>query len=226
MLTGKQSDDDSTDTEKKKEEGKKDEEAKTKGKADSKLAPGASSKGGNTPSGRPSKHPGKGVNHLKRPGSPGLSASEASGNESSRKKHKKNPKAATDSGSRNNTPVPSGQLAPGHGSRKSSTVKVPANHSRQKDGSATPNRASDGEATGGEMSDGAGGKKKIKLRIGGSRAGSPAAPGAANSRAGSPAQPGTYPFLTGRTAAKPLRHASLAPSAPLFLCSSMCFHEC
>ena len=54
----------------------------------SKISSGASSRGTNTPSGRPSKHHLPSVKSLKRPGSPNMS--EASGNESSRKKHKIN----------------------------------------------------------------------------------------------------------------------------------------
>ena len=207
-----QSDDDTSDEEKQKEiDRKKDEEAKNKAKAESKLQSGASSKGTNTPSGRP-KHtdPLKKSKALKRPGSPNLS--ESSGNESTRKKHKKyhssQPTGASTSipGSRPLSPAPSAsQPVPGQSTRKSSIIKFNVNPTKLSDiQSAPPNpgpipssHMSDGEATGGEMSDG-GKTKKIKLRFGsnkspdGSRAGSPnpgraGSLGAGGSRAGSPA---------------------------------------
>jgi hypothetical protein len=170
------------------------------------LASGTSSKGTNTPSGRP-KHtdPNRKSNHLKRPGSPNLSASEASGNESARKKHKKKHHSQTTGsstplpGSRPMSPVPSSQPNAGTSPNKSNIVKLNVG---SRFGATSPGAGSgsDGEATAGEMSDGAGGvikKKSFKLRIGGnrngtaspsgSRAGSPA-PGAAGiSRPGSPA---------------------------------------
>jgi transcription initiation factor TFIIF subunit alpha len=211
VANSNQSDDDTSDEEKQKEiDKKKDEEAKNKAKAESKLPSGASSKGTNTPSGRP-KHtdPLKKPKGLKRPGSPGLS--ESSGNESSRKKHKKKHQPSQQAtgtstplpGSRQISPAPTSQPASGQSPRKSSIIKLNVNASKLSEiQSAPPNPSpvmggsmSDGEATGAEMSDG-GQKKKIKLRIGGrspggSRAGTPA-PGRAGSpgggsRAGSPA---------------------------------------
>ncbi|KUJ14160.1 uncharacterized protein LY89DRAFT_720527 [Mollisia scopiformis] len=177
---------------------KKEEEAKAKAKEDAKLASGTSSKGTNTPSGRPKHTDPLKKKNLKRPGSP--NRSESSGNESSRKKikkkHSSQPISATSApGSRQISPAPSGSGSV----RKSSIVKLSVNSSKLSDiQSAPPNPSpttamSDGEATGGEMSDGGTKKTKIKLRIGGtsptgSRAGSPA-PGrsAGGSRAGSPA---------------------------------------
>ncbi|KAF8851516.1 hypothetical protein BDZ45DRAFT_730868 [Acephala macrosclerotiorum] len=193
------SDDDTSDEEKLNEQDKKkEEEAKAKAKEESKLASGTSSKGTNTPSGKPKPvDPLKDKKKsLKRPGSPNLS--ESSGNESTRKKHKKKhtsqPGGATSvPGSRQISPAPSGSGSP---ARKSSIVKLTVNASKLSDiSSAPPNPSptgamSDGEATGGEMSDG-GRKAKIKLRLGGgsptgSRAGSPApARSAGGSRAGS-----------------------------------------
>ncbi|QSZ30967.1 hypothetical protein DSL72_000527 [Monilinia vaccinii-corymbosi] len=182
------SEDDTSDEEKQKEiDKKKDEEAKAKLKAEVKTA-GTSSKGNNTPSGRP-KHtdPMKKSKSLKRPGSPNLS--ESSGNESSRKKHKKK-HVSSSQPTGTSTPIPR------QTQRKSSIVKISVNPSELSRINSTPpnpqGATSDGEATGGEMSDGAGGKKKkITLRIGGSptssRRGSPA-PGKSVSRAGSPAQ--------------------------------------
>ncbi|KAL2065680.1 hypothetical protein VTL71DRAFT_3350 [Oculimacula yallundae] len=200
------SDDDTSDEEKQKEiDRKKDEEAKNKIKLESaaKLPSGTSSKGTNTPSGRP-KHsdPLKKMKSLKRPGSPNLS--ESSGNESSRKKPKKKHQSSHASGS--STPIPGSRpmspdpSQPGgsQSPRKSSIVKLTVNPNKVNNIQASPpnpspvrsGATSDGEATGGEMSDGAKRKKKIKLVFnntpGGSRAGSPI-PGGAGSRSGSPA---------------------------------------
>ncbi|MCJ1392110.1 hypothetical protein MMC18_004977 [Xylographa bjoerkii] len=92
------SSDDDSDSEVEREEEerlKKEEEEKKASAADKPKPPpssGSSSRGTNTPSNRPSKHPDPpprtaSSSSLKRPGSPNLS--EASGNESSRKQHKK-----------------------------------------------------------------------------------------------------------------------------------------
>ncbi|KAL3420112.1 transcription initiation factor IIF subunit alpha [Phlyctema vagabunda] len=197
------SDDDTSDEEKQKEiDRKKDEEAKNKIKLESKVASGTSSKGTNTPLGRPPKQadPMKKSKSLKRPGSPNLSETEASGNESSRKKHKKHGTSTPIPGSRPMSPAPGSQS--GQTPRKSSTVKLNVNSKLSESKSSASGAMSDGEATGGEMSDGAGGKnRKIKLKIGGaspmgSRVGSPApgragSAGAGGSRAGSPAIAGT-----------------------------------
>jgi transcription initiation factor TFIIF subunit alpha len=234
------SDDDTSDEEKQKEiDKKKDEEAKNKAKAESKLPSGASSKGTNTPSGRP-KHPDplKKPKGLKRPGSPGLS--ESSGNESSRKKPKKKHQSSQQAtgtstplpGSRQISPAPTSQPASGQSPRKSSIIKLNVNASKLSEiQSAPPNPSpimggsmSDGEATGAEMSDG-GQKKKIKLRIGGrspggSRAGTPA-PGRAGSpgggsRAGSPAvQPqNSPPQSPPPTGTGPLQPADIVGALP------------
>jgi len=181
------SDDDTSDDEKQKEEDrKKDEEAKLKAKNASKAPSGSSSKGTNTPSGKP-KHsdPLRKSNNLKRPGSPNLSASETSDNESSRKKHKKKHVGSSSQPTGTSTPVGSRTMSPA----PSASQPLPGNNSPQNSGLAM----SDAEATGGEMSDGAGGtKKKIKIRLGGSgssgtsRAGSPENA----SRAGTPVSAG------------------------------------
>jgi transcription initiation factor TFIIF subunit alpha len=111
------------------------------------------------------------------------------------------------------SPAPSSsQPAPNTSHRKSSIIKLTVAPSKLSEiQSAPPNPSpiqgsamSDGEATGGEMSD-VGKKKKIKLRLGGtpagSRAGSPApgrasSIGAGGSRAGSPAaQPQRMPSV-------------------------------
>lgn len=203
-----QSDDDTSDEEKiKEEERKKEEEAKLKAKSASKIPSGASSKGTNTPLGRPKQgdHQKK-HNHLKRPGSPNLSASETSGNESSRKKHKKKHISSSSQPTGTSTPAPSrpmspapsaSQPTPGTNARKSSIIKLNLNPSKLSEiQSAPPNPSavmSDGEGTAGEISDSAGDHKRktIKIRLGNgpsrspsvSRAGSPAY----GSRAGSPA---------------------------------------
>ncbi|RDW64058.1 hypothetical protein BP5796_10560 [Coleophoma crateriformis] len=209
------SEDDTSDEEKQAEiDRKKDEEAKAKAKLESSKAPsGTSSKGTNTPSGRPKHSDPLMRNKLKRPGSPNLSETEASGNESARKKHKKKHGQSSSQATGSSTPAPGTRpLSPTPGGqpqspRKSSLVKLSMNPSKLADiQSSPPNPSptgamSDGEATGGEMSDGAGGKKKkIKLNYGkgspsGSRAGSPAAGrsgsvGAGGSRAGTPASQG------------------------------------
>ncbi len=145
---------------------------------------------------------------LKRSGSPNLS--ESSGNESSRKKHKKKHQSSQATGtstpipgSRQISPAPSGsQPAGSQTPRNSSVVKLNVNPGKLSDIQGTPpnpsptGAMSDGEATGGEEG---GQKRKIKLRVGGgspggSRAGSPApgrsgSVGAGGSRAGSPAAP-------------------------------------
>ncbi|KAL6915891.1 hypothetical protein ACHAPO_005347 [Fusarium lateritium] len=149
------SDDNSSDEEdeEKKDEEKKDEEKKEAGK-DDKAQSGSGSKGTNTPSGKKPESSKKGKS-LKRAGSPALS--ESSGNESSRKKLKKN--ATSAAASRSGTPLPQGAAA------------------RRAMGAGS---GSDGEATAGEMSDGAMGKRKLKL-VSHSARGTPSA-----SRAGSP----------------------------------------
>src|SRR5579871_6868757 len=107
----KQTDDEESDEEKRKaeeEKRRKEEEAKLKAKSASKIPSGASSKGTNTPLGRPKQSENlKKPNNLKRPGSPDLSASEMSGNESSRKKHKKKHISSSSQPTSTSTPVPS-----------------------------------------------------------------------------------------------------------------------
>ena len=208
----KDSEEDTSDDEKQAEiDKRKDEEAKLKAKAESKLPSGTASKGTNTPSGRP-KHSdplNKKTKNLKRSGSPNLS--ESSGNESSRKKAKKKHSSQPTGtntpipGSRPMSPAPSSSAPVSNQSpRKTSVVKLKIHPSTLSEiQSAPPNPSpilggatSDGEGTGTEMSDGGTKKKKIKLRVGdtsstNSRAGSPApgragSTGADGSRAGSP----------------------------------------
>ncbi|KAI9686964.1 MAG: hypothetical protein M1822_002717 [Bathelium mastoideum] len=145
----------------------------------------------NTPSGRPSKHPGPdriaSSSNLKRPGSPGLS--ETDGNESSRKKHKKK-----------------------HDKHLAITAPVTAPNSRP----MSPDIGTDNEgrkrkvrpAGSGSDTETDGQRKKLKLKLNKSpdtsRAGSPTAPvsagavptSAGGSRAGSPALTPARPLPT------------------------------
>ncbi|KFX92897.1 hypothetical protein V495_02235 [Pseudogymnoascus sp. VKM F-4514 (FW-929)] len=192
------SDNETTDDEKQAEEDrKKDEEAKLKEKEKlglPKIASGASTKGTTTPIGRPrSTDPHKKHNHLKRAGSPNLSASETSGNESTRKKHKKKHMLSSSQPTGTSTPrsgsphpsssAPAGGVSP----RKSSIVKLHVNSSRLSDIQANAPHPAMSDS---EMSDGAGGKRKsgIKLRLGSSASPSRAGSPTNGSRAGSPAQ--------------------------------------
>lgn len=131
-------------------------------KAAADAASGGATKGAGPAPGKPKALPdGKKSKSLKRPGSPNLSEMESSGNESSRKRAKKQATGSVQ-GSRSSTPMPSSQRA-----------KLAAG------------AMSDGEATGGEMSDAGRAKKKghkVTVVSGthgkgtptGSRAGSPA----------------------------------------------------
>ncbi|RBR19701.1 uncharacterized protein FIESC28_05478 [Fusarium coffeatum] len=170
-----ESDDNSSDEdedEENKDEEKKDEEKKETGK-DDKAQSGSGSKGTNTPSGKKPEGSKKSKS-LKRAGSPALS--ESSGNESSRKKLKKNVTSAADS--RSGTPLPQGAAA------------------RRAMGAGS---GSDGEATAGEMSDGAASKRKKLKLVSHSARGTPSA-----SRAGSPNPPGaTSPGSPGGSIVEP-----------------------
>jgi transcription initiation factor TFIIF subunit alpha len=162
---------------------------------------------------------------LKRAGSPNLSASEASGNESSRKKHKKKHSShATGTstpipGSRPMSPAPTSQPGPNSSPRKSSIIKLNLNPSKLSEIQSIPpnpspvtgGATSDGEATGGEMSDG-GKRSKVKLLVGGSptgsRAGSPGIgrAGSRGSRGGSPSaqiQGNSHLYFTYSTNSRP-----------------------
>ncbi|KAL8832037.1 MAG: hypothetical protein Q9191_000530 [Dirinaria sp. TL-2023a] len=179
-----------TEAELAKAEERKKEEAKAANASDRekaktpKISSGASSRGTNTPSGRASKNPlppTKPSSSLKRPGSPNMS--EASGNESSRKKHKKNGFAASQP-----PQPPSRPMSPNLAPPSSSAPAVGSKRPRSNAGSG-----SEGEAagSGGEMSDNT--RRRVKLKLSQpsangtpqlSRAGSPSAPPA---RTGTPA---------------------------------------
>lgn len=167
LLTTFQSEDESESERQKKEEEAKNnlkadgkDREKEKEKEREKGASGSSTKGTTTPQGKAKPDALKKGKSLKRPGSPNLS--ESSGNESSRKKARKQA-IASGQGSRATTPLPPSQAAASQGSRAKGAGFM-----------------SDGEGTAGEMSDGGKIKKKIKI-IGtgaknsptGSRAGSP-----------------------------------------------------
>lgn len=129
---------------------------------------------------------------MKRPGSPNLS--EASGNESSRKKHKKSHASGTGSAnpSRPMSPAPEGASRKGSFTFDGRAYDVV----RRGAGSGSETEATDG-----------GKKRKIERRLGGgsaavspdgSRAASPAAAG--NSRAASPAANANPPRVQGKSA--------------------------
>lgn len=152
----------------------------------------ASSRGTNTPSGRPSKHqlPSVTSKSLKRPGSPNIS--EASGNESSRKKHRKF------DGNAGSQPIqpPSRPMSPSLLPPSSSVPDAtrPPNSRNPSSFSRLPHSnagsGSEGEAagSGGEMSDGTRRKQTLKLKMG-SKRGTPQ-----GSRAASPERaPATVP---------------------------------
>ncbi|KAJ4305317.1 transcription factor IIF subunit tfg1 [Kalmusia sp. IMI 367209] len=149
----------------KEEEDKKAAEQNGKPAEGDKTASGTSTKGASTPSGGPRPTD---INKKKRPGSPNLS--EASGNESARKKHKKKHEKNPD------------------GSRKTSFLN---DVSKRGAGSGSDSEMTDA---------GKPKKHKLKVRLGGtpsgspsgSRAGSPAAQ-VNGSRAGSPTAPGSNP---------------------------------
>jgi transcription initiation factor TFIIF subunit alpha len=156
------SSDSDTDSETERQRAKEEEEKKAaelNGKAADvdKTASGASTKGSNTPSGN---HKSSDPNKKKRPGSPNLS--EASGNESSRKKHKKNRERNAD-GTRKSS------LAHGRGAASGSESEMTdAGRTKKPKLKVKLNNASPSGSPGG------------------SRAGSPAAPPVNGSRAGSP----------------------------------------
>ncbi|KAK4696052.1 transcription initiation factor TFIIF subunit alpha, partial [Lecanoromycetidae sp. Uapishka_2] len=170
----------------------------------------------NTPSHRPSKH-GDPLKHstsntnLKRPGSP--LNSEASGNESARKKHKKKhrPSPQPNAQANNNLQPPSRPgsplLQPPSAAVAQAGIlrKAPNIPAKRQRGAGSGSDTEGGAASGGEMSDGA--RKKIKLKFGppsrngtpqGSRGGSPDLPNALAPKVAQgisrPASPGIVPL--------------------------------
>ncbi|KAF2761105.1 hypothetical protein EJ05DRAFT_473665 [Pseudovirgaria hyperparasitica] len=164
---------DSDEERKREEEQKKEEEKKAKAKEKEpkeaekpkQTSSGTSTKGTNTPSGRPKTSDvlKKATNNLKRPGSPNLS--EMSGNESSRKKSKK--KHALSQPTHTNARPMSPDNAPSSSAPTKLKSKL---------------RGGAGSGSDSDMTEG-GRKQKLKLRLsppgtpGGSRAGSPAVVG-------------------------------------------------
>lgn len=185
-----------------------DQERAKKSKAPSE----ASSRGTNTPSGRPSKHhlPSVTSKSLKRPGSPNIS--EASGNESSRKKHRKF------DGNAGSQPIqpPSRPMSPMLLQPSSVPDATRPPNSRNPSSFSRPPRSnagsgSEGEAagSGGEMSDGTRRKQTLKLKMG-SKMGTPQ-----GSRAASPERaPAAVP--PARTAT-PGKFESISDSIPCVL---------
>ncbi|KAI4139818.1 MAG: hypothetical protein L6R39_006090 [Caloplaca ligustica] len=157
----------------KEEERKKEEEAKGNASDREKTQPGKGSKnpsGANTPSGRPSKHPISlkktgSSNNLKRPGS--ANASDASGNESTRKKRKPNhltPAAATGPST---LKPPSRPMSPDYAPPSSAPQRAapPAAADQANNKRPRADAGSGSEKSGGEMSDGKRKKQKLKLRM-------------------------------------------------------------
>ena len=145
---------------------------KSKSKSASALASGTS-----TPSHRNSKHNASGnlsrttsTSNLKRPGSP--LASDASGNESSRKKAKKNKHFLANSSQPQLQPPsrPGSPPVPSSSAPQPSTANAVSSHKRARGGSGSDSEG--GANSGGEMSDGTRKKMKITLKMGG-RDGSP-----------------------------------------------------
>jgi transcription initiation factor TFIIF subunit alpha len=188
---------------KKELEEKKSEERKAAEKLKAIPASGASTKGTNTPSHRPGKHLDAAQRPVsstsqKRPGSPNLS--EASGNESTRKKPKK--KHATSSNLATGVSTPNGPVprtrspAPPTSSAPEPTTGRPTpppqlvQRKNERPGTTTVSHkrdrlagsGSDGEAaSGGEMSDRRNKRPRLKANAAGSKSGSPR-----GSRAASP----------------------------------------
>ena len=165
-----------------------DQERAKKSKAPSE----ASSRGTNTPSGRPSKHQLLSVtsNSLKRPGSPNIS--EASGNESSRKKHRKFDGNAGSQPIQPPSRPGSPNLLPPSSSVPDATrppnSRNPSSFSRPLHSNAGSGSEGEAAGSGGEMSDGTRRKQTLKLKMG-SKRGTPQ-----GSRAASPERaPATVP---------------------------------
>lgn len=192
--------------------------------ANNPAASGSSSKGSNTPLGRPKTNSLKKHNHLKRAASPHMSASETSGNESTRKKHKKKHHGSSQpSGAgtpRQNSLAPSSSAPAGDRARKSSIVTLPMNGFKL---SAISSRSPNPHNSDTEMSDAGGVPKKsgIKLRLGAGSA-SPSGQNTPNgSRAGSPVQRELSSAISHALTGKKLTfqqnsHTPLPTSAPPF----------
>ncbi|KAL8830644.1 MAG: hypothetical protein Q9170_005643 [Blastenia crenularia] len=156
----------------KEEEQKKEEGQKGDGSDREKSKTGKGSKnpsGANTPSGRPSKHPNPikktaSSNNLKRPGS--ANASEASGNESSRKKRKQQHPNPALLAAQTTLKPPSRPMSPDYAppssapQRPAQPAPDQANNKRSR-----ADAGSGSEMSGGEMTDGKRKKQKLKLRM-------------------------------------------------------------
>ncbi|KAI4213181.1 MAG: hypothetical protein LQ351_004127 [Letrouitia transgressa] len=210
-----ESEDTGTDRRKEEERKKEDERKGTSSDREKAKAARASkpSSGANTPSGRPSKHSTSlkrtaSSNNLKRPGSPNMS--EASGNESSRKRRKQqhlHPSSSSQPSSLKpiSRPMSPDPLPPSSAPELARSTQPRANEGANKRPRAEAGSGSEG--SGGEMSDGT--RKRIKLKLNmspspdrspqGSRAVSPEVKAErAGSKAGSPPPEPIAPFdITG-----------------------------
>ncbi|KAI4168800.1 MAG: hypothetical protein LQ343_006123 [Gyalolechia ehrenbergii] len=174
-----QSESESSETERRKEEAKKkEEEQKGNGSDREKAKAGKGSRnpsGANTPSGRPSKHlkslkKTASSNNLKRPSSP--NASDASGNESSRKKRKQQhfsaelPQAQVSTSSTSLKPL-SRPMSPDYAPPSSAPQRPtgPATSEQVNNKRPRADAGSGSEMSGGEISDGKRKKQKLKLRM-------------------------------------------------------------
>lgn len=164
---------------------RKEEEARKAAQANGDRS-GASTRGTNTPSGRtekkdPARSHASLAASLKRPGSPGLS--DASGNESSRKKLKVNGSGSTSPSGMNGRSL----------SRKSSSRLSPQTHTDNSLADAARNRMPSGYGSGSETDTSRAGRGGKKLHLKRSAPGSPRDGTPTGSRAQSPARTGTPP---------------------------------
>lgn len=161
------------------EEEKKAAEQNGKAPDGGNVPSGTSTKGSNTPSGN---HKSVDIKSKKRPGSPNLS--EASGNESSRKKHKKNRDKLTD-GSRKSSLANLKGAASGSDSEMTDAGKIKKKKDRKE-----KNRILLGGSPSGSPGTSRAGSPAASSQVNGSRAGSPAA-----SRLAMPSAQEIYEFL-------------------------------
>lgn len=172
-LIPSQSESEDSDAERRKEEERENGEEEKGNTSDrDKVQIGKASKnpsGANTPSGRPSKHPNPikktaSSNNLKRPGSP--NASDASGNESARKKRKQKHLTTAAPSTSTNLKPPSRPMSPDYAPPSSAPQRSQLAASEQTNNKRSRADAGSGsEMSGGEMSDGKRKKQKLKLRM-------------------------------------------------------------
>ncbi|KAL8947123.1 MAG: hypothetical protein Q9222_006559 [Ikaeria aurantiellina] len=206
------------------EEKKKEEEKKGDVSEREKVKTGKGSRnasGANTPSGRPSKHgnamkKSPSATNLKRPGSP--NGSEASGNESSRKKRKQQHLIASAPTASSTLKPPSRPMSPDYGPPSSAPQRTvqPAAGEQASNKRPRGDAGSGSDMSGGEMSEGKRKKQKLKLKMSASPEQSPN-----GSRAGSPEvksekRSGVAGVVTAKAASP--RTCFASETAPLVLC--------